>query len=142
MNAWVTSLRGPLASARDRRATVAWAAAIERCAPSSWSGVSPRCEKAARTWGPKIDEKTEPMMATPNVPPSSRVVSLLAAPAPTCSGFKVPMMVVVAGALMSENPSAITIIEPMIGPKNAADALMVAAHARAKAMTASPALTT
>ena len=82
------------------------------------------------------------MIATPIVPPNSRVVSLLAAPAPTYSGVNVPMMVVVAGALMSEKPSAITIIDPMIGPKNDADALMVAAHPSANAMIARPALTT
>ena len=45
-----------------------------------------------------------PMMATPSVPPSSRVVSLTAEPTPALSVGSDPMMDSVAGGVVAPSP--------------------------------------
>ena len=50
-------------------------------------------------------------MATPSVPPSSRVVSLTAEPAPALSRGSAPMIASVAGLEVSARPAAISTID-------------------------------
>ena len=52
------------------------------------------------------------MIATPNVPPSSRAVSLTADPTPALAGGSAPMMASVAGALTRPSPPPMKSIWP------------------------------
>ncbi len=60
---------------------------------------------------------TEPTIATPSVPPSSRVVSLTAEPAPAFPAGSAPMIASVAGPVVSAGPAAISAIATMIRPQ-------------------------
>ena len=56
-------------------------------------------------------------MATPRVPPTSRVVSLTAEPAPALSRGSAPMIASVAGLAVRARPAAIRVIDTMIRPQ-------------------------
>jgi hypothetical protein len=56
---------------------------------------------------------TEPTIATPNVPPTSRPTSLMAEPTPALSRFSVPMIASVLGEVTNERPLAMNTM-PMI----------------------------
>ena len=60
---------------------------------------------------------TEPITATPSVPPTSRVVSLTAEPAPAVSRGRAPMIASVAGPDTRPSPAAINVMDRMTGPK-------------------------
>jgi hypothetical protein len=49
-----------------------------------------------------------PTIATPSAPPTSRIVSLMALPAPACWAGTVVMMVALAGAITSPMPAPMT----------------------------------
>src|SRR5579864_4870407 len=85
---------------------------------------------------------TEPITATPSVPPSSRVVSLTADPTPALAVGSAPMMASVAGPMVRARPAAISVIEAMTGPQYAESTLRVAATANPALMISSPPATT
>ena len=59
------------------------------------------------TWEPYTEASTLPMTATPNAPPTWRVVSFTADPTPALANGSEPMIDSVAGAIVSAMPHAI-----------------------------------
>ena len=88
-----------------------------------------------------MDAKTLPTIATPRVPPSSRVVSLTAEPTPALSADNEPMIDSVAGAVVRPRPPPSISICVAISRYGVA-ASAVDAHARPAAKMARPATTT
>src|SRR5271163_4834779 len=142
-NAWSTAAR--MATARlacsEGSPMTLYAAAIDPPIidrSSFGSGVSAEAEAMRPE---SIDANTLPTIATPRVPPSSRVVSLTAEPTPALSGLSDPMIASVAGAVVSPRPvpsNTICIAITVYG----VPASTVDAQASPAANTAKPALTT
>ena len=111
------------------------AAAITECAdragsaPATWYAAASERPAAARgavgndeiatwceRWRSYTDANTLPTIATPSVPPSSRVVSLTAEPTPALSTLSEPMIDSVAGAVVNPSPPPSNTICTAISP--------------------------
>src|SRR5437879_13192734 len=88
-----------------------------------------------------MDEKAEPITATPSVPPTCRVVSLTAEPTPALAGGSASMIDAVDGALVSPRPPPSSTIcaaisaYPVLAPTAAVQAKPTAIEARPPATT-------
>src|SRR6516165_5478843 len=82
------------------------------------------------------------MIATPSVPPTSRVVSLTAEPAPAFARGSAPMMASVAGPVVNASPAAISAIAVTTGPQYGALVEVDAATRKPPLISSSPNPTT
>ena len=70
-----------------------------------------------RAGWPYAELSTDPTMATPSVPPTSRVMSLTAEPAPAFPAGSAPMIASVAGPVVNASPAAISAIARTMRPQ-------------------------
>ena len=82
--------------------------------------------------------KMLPMIATPSVPPTSRLVSFIAEPTPAISRGNEPIIDSEAGLVTSASPHAINTMLPTTGPKYALFALNIPAPICATPMNNKP----
>src|SRR5262249_61684149 len=78
------------------------------------------------------------MLATPSVPPTSRVVSLTAEPAPALARGSAPMIASVAGPVVNARPAAISDIPITTMPQYGASAAVLAATTNPERISARP----
>jgi hypothetical protein len=86
-------------------------------AASAGAPVTPACVNTSTTRDPYSDDMTLPMIATPNAPPTCRVVSFIAEPMPAFARGSDPMIDSVAGAMVSPIPIAITTMRQAMSPQ-------------------------
>src|SRR3981189_3367716 len=118
-----------------------YAAAVERFIVERTSTGNPPPAEGEPMPPAYTDAKTLPTIATPSVPPNSRVLSLTAEPTPALSALSDPMIASVAGAVASPSPPPRSTICTAIS-RYEVSALVVAAQARPAAKIASPPATT
>ena len=106
-------MAGPAAPARCDTTS---AATIDDVAESMTGCGTRAADSSSVSRVAKTLANTDPITATPRVPPSSRVVSFTADPTPALSGGSAPMMDSVAGLVVSPSPAATMIMLMTVRP--------------------------